>query len=104
VIDISADDLRAALDVVLTWGPERSTPEPERLAELRPNLDVNLIQQSLSEAHSVLCSAEELAGGAKAGSGPGVSVLLDRFPWLTEDRAQSAMSQGMYFHWRETGL
>ena len=97
---------RSALDVVLTWGPERATPEGERLLERHPGLDAATVTDALAEAHRVMGRAEELAPGIK---GVGRSTTTRRaieqeHPWLTDDLLDRAVQQGLYSHWRDTGL
>lgn len=91
-----------ALNVVLTWGPERAVPELERLRERQPLLSTEEAETALKQAWQVMRQAEALAPGVKTG-GPGVQKLLAEFPWVTEDQAGRAIQQGLYYHWRETG-
>lgn len=93
------------MDVILQWGPERMTPEPERLrSRVRENLSDQEVEQALSEARKVLSHAESIAPNLKQGGGSGNQSLQQKWPWLTSEQASQAISQGMYFHWRETGM
>ena len=105
-MSVSDEVLRAATMVVLTWGPERSMPEPERLLQQFPDLSEDQVAIALNEGHRVLSEATDLAEGIKDGSIPksGNQTLRDSRPWLTESLAGSAITQGLYFHWRETGM
>lgn len=98
--------LRAALDVILQWGPERMTPEAERVRALtkRPLSD-DEVAEALMEAHRVLSYAEQLAPNLKRGlvSKSGDRSLREKWRWLSQDQASRAINQGMYFHWRDTG-
>jgi hypothetical protein len=105
-MSVSDEALRAATEIVLTWGPERGVPEPDRLRQKFPNLSDAEIQFALQEGHRVLSEATALAEGIKVGTIPksGNQTLRDSRPWLTESLAGSAINQGLYFHWRETGM
>lgn len=94
----------AAMDVILTWGPERMRPEIDRLRASFPNLDEATAQDALREASRALSEAESGAASAKAGNQRQLekSLRKDR-PWLTADQASRAVNQGMYYHWRDTG-
>lgn len=92
------------MDVVLTWGPERSIPESDRLRGLYPGLTDAQIQAALAEAWKVMGEAEIFAPEIKRGISTNALERLRRDrPWLTEDQASRAISQGLYSHWRDTG-
>lgn len=95
----------AAMDVVLTWGPERMRPEIDRLRDSFPGIDDGSAKRALAEASRVLREAEDGAAVAKSSGVHQLENALrkDR-PWLTSDQAGRAVSQGMYYHWRETGM
>lgn len=103
------DDLaglrRSALDVALTWGPERATPEPDRVSARHPGVAMEEIERALVEAHGVMAAAQELAPAVK-GYGP-ASTSRDEIrrshPWVTEEQLERAISQGLYADWRDTG-
>ncbi len=102
----TADKIRsAAVDVVLTWGPERIRPEIDRLRDSFPDVDEATAKEVLADAWKVLSEAEAGAGAAKSGNTRGLEKALrkDR-PWLTSDQVSRAVNQGMYYHWRETGM
>lgn len=96
--------LRHALDVVLTWGPERMTPEVERLRQKQPSATEQELQDALQEAHRVISFAEQLAGGMKANQVNGERRLCDEFPWVKKSQVSHVITQAMYYHWRDTGL
>lgn len=96
---------RSALEVVLTWGPERSTPEADRLLARHPGLDAATVTDALAEAHRVLTEAEGLAPGIK-GTGPSTTTrrrIRRDHPWLTGDLLDRVVNQALYHHWRDTG-
>ena len=96
--------LLAATKIVLQWGPERQTPEAERLRNAYPNLTDAEIQQALRAGHEVIQHAEELAPKIKERKlHSGSEVLRKKRPWLDDETADSAITQGLYYHWRETG-
>lgn len=98
--------MRAAMDVILQWGPERMTPEAKRLRSLvKSPLSDSEMTEALSEAQRVLSHAEQLAPSLKQGlsAKSGDRTLRDKWPWLTKEQASQAINQGMYFHWRDTG-
>lgn len=96
--------LRDALDVVLTWGPERMTPEVERLREKQPNTVDEELHEALQTAHQVMSHAERLAPEVKSNSVNGERSLREEYPWVTRSQASRAIQQGMYFHWKDSGL
>lgn len=102
----TADKIKsAAMEVVLTWGPERARPEIDRLRDSFPDVDDATAKEALSLAAKALSEAEAGAGSAKAGNQRGLEKTLRRDrPWLTADQASRAVNQGMYYHWRETGM
>lgn len=91
------------MDVVLTWGPERMVPEIDRLRKRQPALTDNELKQALSEAWKVLGEAEAHAPAVKSGGSGASQALMRNRPWLTAEQASQAISQGLYYHWRETG-
>jgi hypothetical protein len=96
---------RSAMDVVLTWGPERLRPEIERLRERHPDADPMVAAAALEEGHRALADAEALAPAIK-GAGPATTSkeeIRHRHPWLTDELLDRAVQQGLYFHWRDTG-
>jgi hypothetical protein len=96
--------LMAAMDVVLTWGPERSIPEADRLRDHHPEITDSQVQAALAEAWRVMGQAESFAPDIKRGISTNAHEILRRDrPWLTEDQASRAISQGLYSHWRDTG-
>jgi hypothetical protein len=103
--ELSDEVLRAALDVVLTWGPERATPEEDRLSAAHAGLGSEQVAAALSEAHAVLRAAESLAPAIKGtGAAPTTrSGIVAAHPWLTDDLLERSVQQGLYFHWRDTG-
>lgn len=96
--------LRDALDVVLTWGPERMTPEVERLREKHPGTADEDLHEALQVAHQVMSHAERLAPDVKSNSVNGERQLAEEYPWITRSQASRAIQQGMYFHWKDSGL
>lgn len=100
-----ADKIRsAAMDVVLTWGPERSRPEMDRLRDKFPDVDDATASEALKDAARVLSEAESGAASAKSGNQRGLeNALRKNRAWLTAEQASQAVNQGMYYHWRETG-
>lgn len=103
----TADKIRsAAVDVVLTWGPERVRPEIDQLRDSLPDVDDAEGGEALKAAWKVLSEAEAQAGNVKSGrmSESQLCAMLrkDR-SWLTSDQAGRTVSQAMYYHWRETG-
>lgn len=97
--------LTDAMDVVLQWGPERSIPDIERLRAKHADVSDDELRLALTQAERVLSEAEGLAGGIKDGSVREAGKLLrqDR-PWLTDEQVGRAIQQGLYYHWRDTGL
>jgi len=93
-----------ALDVVLTWGPERMIPELERLREKQPDATEQELKEALEIGHQVLSYAEKLAGGIKANQVNGERKLLEKYPWVTKSQSSHVITQAMYYHWRETGF
>ena len=94
------------MDVVLQWGPERMTPEPERLRALvKSPISDDEVTEALREAQKVLSHAEQVAPKLKQGlfAKSGDRTLRDKWPWLSQEQAAQAINQGMYFHWRDTG-
>ena len=106
----SAGDLdevrRSALDVVMTWGPESARPDADRLLERHPGLDETTVQQALAEAHLVTSKAEQLAPAEKGvGDAPLTRAdICHAHPWVTDDQLARAIQQGLYAHWRDTGM
>lgn len=101
-----ADGLRRdALDVVLTWGPERAEPEELRLARRRPAATAEDRTAALQDAHEVLRRAEGLAPALKGVADVEDSVWAVRrdHPWLDDELWSRAANQGMYFDWRDNG-
>lgn len=97
--------LRDAMDAVLLWGPERMTPEIDRLREKHPGHSDSYLQAALLEAHRVLSEAEELAAGIKTGEiRDAHRRISEGRPWLSDEQVGRAVQQGLYFHWRDTGL
>lgn len=96
--------LRDALDVVLTWGPERMTPELERLKEKQPRASEAEQQEALRTAYQVLSAAEALAPEIKRGETNATAQLRERFSWASDEQISRAIQQGLYSHWRDTGL
>ncbi|MCC7433142.1 MAG: hypothetical protein IT363_00545 [Methanoregulaceae archaeon] len=96
--------LRDALDVVLTWGPERMTPELDRLKEKQPKSSEEERQEALQTAYQVLSAAEALAPEIKGGATNATAQLREQFPWVSDDQLARAIQQGLYSHWRDTGL
>ncbi len=96
--------IRTAMDVVLTWGPERMVSEEDRLLIQHPELSPEQVQEALAEAHRVMRESESLAPGIKRGLlNSGHKELRRRWPWLTKDQAERVINQGLYYHWRDTG-
>lgn len=99
------DVISDAMDAVLLWGPERMTPEIDRLREQHADVVDADLQAALHEAHRVLSEAEELAGGIKTGEiRDAHRRLSEGRPWLSDEQVGRAIQQGLYFHWRDTGL
>ena len=96
--------LRDALDVVLTWGPERMTPELNRLKEKQPQTSDEERQAALQAAYQVLSVAEAIAPEVKSGETNATAQLQERFPWASDEQIARAIQQGLYAHWRDTGL
>lgn len=98
--------MRAAMDVILQWGPERMKPEADRLRSLvKGQVSDDEVAEALREAQKVLSHAEQLAPNLKQGlfAKSGDRTLREKWPWLTKEQASQAINQGMYFHWRDTG-
>jgi hypothetical protein len=94
------------MEVVLTWGPDRLTPELDRLLAAHPHIDSCVAESALAECHRVMASAQDLAPALK-GLGPSTTSraeIRSRHTWLTEELLDRAIQQGLYFHWRDTGL
>ncbi len=92
------------MDVVLAWGPERIRPELDRLCDTLPDLDEATASEALREAHKVLSEAETGASSAKSGGQHLLErALREKRPWLTPEQASKAVTQGMYYDWRENG-
>jgi hypothetical protein len=108
--DAPASDLdevrRIALGVVMTWGPEMARPAEERLLERRPGLDDTTVHQALAEARLVTSKAEKLAPAEKGvGDAPLTRADIRRdHPWVNDELLERAIQQGLYSHWRDTGL
>jgi predicted nucleotide-binding protein len=96
--------LRDALDVVLTWGPERMTPELVRLKEKQPWASEEERQEALQSAYQVLSAAEAIAPEVKRGATNANAQLRESFPWASDEQIARAIQQGLYSHWRDTGL
>ncbi len=102
---MTPDLYRDAMDVVLTWGPERAEPEEERLARRRPAASDEERTAALAAAHEVLRRTEGLAPMLK-GLGPvedSVTAVRRDHPWLDDELWSRAANQGMYFDWRDNG-
>ena len=97
---------RSALDVVLTWGPELARPAEDRLLERHPGLDPAAVDAVLAEARLVTSKAEQLAPAEKGvGESPLTRADIVRaHSWVTDDLLARAIQQGLYSHWRDTGL
>jgi hypothetical protein len=96
---------RDAMDVVLTWGPERAEPEDERLQRRQPTATDAERDAALATAREVLRRAEGLAPTLK-GMGPvddTVAAVRRDHPWLDDELWSRAANQGMYFDWRDNG-
>ena len=102
---LSEEVRRAALEVVLAWGPERATPEEDRLLATHPDLATADVTEALSEAHAVLREAEGLAPEIKGTGSASTtrSQIVAEHPWLGDEQLERAIQQGLYFHWRDTG-
>ncbi|MBC8066096.1 MAG: hypothetical protein H7Y17_14785 [Chlorobia bacterium] len=98
--------LMAAMDVVLTWGPERTRPEFDRLRDTFPDIDKSAAARALGAAAKVIDDAENLAREVKTGRmsmQQAESKLLENRAWLSPEQASRAQNQGMYYDWREYG-
>lgn len=102
---LSEEVLRAALEVVLAWGPERATPEEDRLLAIHPDLDPADVTEALIEGHAVMREAEGLAPAIKGTGSASTtrSQIVAAHPWLGDEQLERAIQQGLYFHWRDTG-
>lgn len=97
---------RSALDVVMTWGPELARPVEERLLERHPGLDEATVDAALVEARLVTSKAEQLAPAEKGvGESPLTRAdIMREHPWVSDELLGKAIQQGLYSHWRDTGL
>jgi trehalose utilization protein len=107
VSSTDADEVRrSALDVVMTWGPEMARPVEERLLERHPDLDDATVIAALVEARQVTSKAEQLATAEKGvGESPLTRAdIVQDHPWVSDELLAKAIQQGLYSHWRDTGL
>ena len=90
----------------MTWGPESARPDVDRLLEREPGLDDTTVQQALTEARLVTSKAEQLAPAEKGvGDAPLTRADIRReHPWVSDELLERAIQQGLYSHWRDTGL
>lgn len=99
--------LTSAMEIALTWGPDRLIAEDVRLRKIHPNVSDEEAQTARSIAYRVIYEASEsIAEGTKSGKLTYPEArrrLMTNRPWLTEELATKAISQGEYYHWRETG-
>jgi hypothetical protein len=97
---------RSAMEVVLAWGPERTVAELDRLLARHPGIDPAAAGSALTEAHRVMAEAESLAPELKGvGAAPTTKQAIRRdHLWLTAELLDRAVQQGLYFHWRDTGI
>ena len=95
------------MEIALTWGPDRLIGEDVRLRKIHPNISDEESQLARSMAYQVISEASEgIAEGTKSGRltyPEAKQLLMANRPWLTEELATRAISQGEYYHWRETG-
>ena len=99
---VSDEVMREALDIVLTWGPERATPEIDRLLAKFPDLFIGDVRNVLARCHQVISDATDLAPAVKANTlsmAQAETKLCEERPWMTDDQASRAMNQGMYYDW-----
>lgn len=104
-MDVPGEVLLAATEVVLQWGPEALRPKDVRLRERFPHLTDEQVKYAISEGQRVLGDAEALAPRIKKGpmDESGNETLRKSRPWLSEEAAGHAITQGLYYHWRDTG-
>jgi len=97
---MTAHQFNAAMAATMEWG--EGTPD-HRLAVQCPEMSPAEREAALAECRKVTDRAYELAPGVKSGRNEGSPLLMRAFPMLNEEQAQRAISQALYYHWRDTG-
>jgi hypothetical protein len=101
-----------AVEIVVTFGPERRRPEDLRLREAVPGAAPDDVAEAIRQAHDIERRAYELTepcwgGGAmlpdpefKRLTGEATARLADEFPFLPKRAVPHLVSQAHYFHSR----
>ncbi|MBN9503197.1 MAG: hypothetical protein BGO01_19660 [Armatimonadetes bacterium 55-13] len=101
---MTTDQFNSAMETVLEWGPERMKTDDERLAVRCPGMSPKERAEAIRVCGQVTSRAYEYAAKAKSGGTHLViKALRKEWPGLSSENASRAVSQAMYYHWRETG-
>lgn len=90
----------AAMWAAMEWG--EGTPD-QRLAQRCPEMSPAEREAAFAQCRQVTDKAYSLAPGVKSGGNDGSPVLMQAFPMLEKEMAQRAITQALYYHWRDTG-
>lgn len=100
------DTLNAALAMLLEWGPVRSRPLEERLAERFPNLterEAMAPKLVCAEVESLAFREFERLYLNEITQAEADSAIFRAFPWISPDNMAHLFTQGQYYAWHDNG-
>jgi hypothetical protein len=101
-----ADTLNTALSMSLEWGPVRSQPLQDRLAERFATLtkkELLGLKLTCGEVESLAWREIERAYLNEISINQAESAILSAFPWVSADNLSHLVTQGQYYAWHDNG-
>jgi hypothetical protein len=101
-----SDTLNTALSMSLEWGPVRSTPLENRLAERFPNLtprEVKALKLTSAELESLAWREIERAYLKTITMDAAGETIRSAYPWVNTDNLSYLFTQGQYYAWHDNG-
>jgi hypothetical protein len=102
-----AEILNRGLSLAMEWGTDWLKPIQARLSATYPQLRRDQLDHydsvcraAMTLAHDTVYSMAERAG-SKVDSATWRATVLSQYAWVSDDNLARALSQGMYYAWKD---